>query len=847
MYESQNRIYLLLLYLLLVTVLPMQAKETIRGIVRDSVSAEGLPFASIRIDNGKVTSLTDSRGLFEISIPDGAATINVYCQGYSPKTVGVSKGFLQLYDIALTPESQSLNEVVVERKGYSKRNNPAVEFAKRIKRHAKDTDPKNNDFYSFDRYERVAMGIADFDSSAANAVIRKMPFLTEHVDTSEIDGKPVLNLSVKEKSISSYYRRSPQAKKEILHGIRSNGIDEFVGHDNMQVIFDELLPEVDLYDNDIILFRNSFVSPLSPLAPDFYRFYLVDSAAVIDKDGPNHIVLAFYPHNKSSFGFKGHLYVAAADTAMLVRRAEMEVSDGINLNYVKSLKITQYFDQSDNGSRLKRHDNLYAVLQIMPNTPEVYISRKISMTGHDFDRPENADSIFSIIGRDIAEEGSDIRDDAFWRAACNIDVPKGEERIDELMTRLRSKPLFYWGEKILKILVQGYIPISDKFDYGPVNTTVSYNSLEGLRLRAGGATTASLNPHIFGKGYVAYGFRDRKWKYEAECEYSFNKKKHHPNEFPIHSIKGTHSYDIDRLGAHYLYTSPDNFVLSLSRMPDRRFTYRRLSSLTYTLELNNHLSFKLALESIREEESPYVLFETVGGNRLNHYNENVLSFDIRYSPGETFYQARSFRIPVNYDAPVFELSHRWAPKGVVGSTFGINRTELSVSKDFNLSILGRLRTQFSGGHVWCPSPFPELFIPNANLSYTIQPQSFALMNPMEFINSTYGALHVSWHLRGALFNLIPGFRKLRLREIFSFSGMYGRLAENCNPAVNSELLTLPEGTASVRMSHPYMEVSAGIDNIFTCLRIDYVRRMSYRSVPYIIDRQGLRVALHFTF
>lgn len=844
-----KRIYSLLTVLFLHSLVLAAANIIVHGIVRDSLTLEGLPFASLRIDGGKQTSLTDSRGLFEVSIPDNAKTINVYCQGYKQKAVPLKKTVLNIYDIALTPESQVLDEVVVHKQKYSKRNNPAVEFVNRIKRHSNESDPKNSDYYSFDRYERVSLGMAEFDTTSANTGLRKLPFLIEHVDTSEIDGTPVLNLSVKERASSNYYRHSPEAEKTLVRGIRSNGIDEFAGQENMQAFLDDILREVDLYKNDILLFRNSFVSPLSSLAPDFYRFYLVDSAAVLTPDGPKHLVLAFYPKNKASFGFKGHIYVEAADTSMLVRRAEMEVSDDINLNYIKNLRITQDYDRSPSGLRMKKNDNLIAIMQIAPNTPQIYIARKLSMSGHSFEKPENADIIFSLIGSDIALEGSDSRNESFWSQNRNISMQKGESRVEELMNKLRERPFFFWGEKLLRILVQGYIQTGkiSKFDIGPVNTLASYNSLEGLRLRLGGTTTANLNPHLFGRGYVAYGFRDRKWKYESELEYSFNRKKYHPNEFPIHSIKLRHRYDIDRLGAHYLYTNSDNFVLSLSRLPDNRFTYQRLTSAIYTLELNNHFSIKAGIDIIREEESPFVQFENGFGQRFGHYNERILTLNLRYAPGETFYQSRSQRIPVNGYAPVFEISHRWAPKGFAGSTFGINRTEFGISKNFNLSVLGLLLARLSGGHVWGCTPFPELFIPNANLSYTIQPQSFALMNPMEFMNSSFVSTHINWQLRGALFNLIPGFKKLRLREVFGFSLLYGHLSDKCNPDINKELLVFPQDTAIRQMNRPYMEVSAGIDNIFTILRVDYVWRLSYRNVPYAIDRSGLRVALHFTF
>ena len=77
----------------------------------------------------------------------------------------------------------------------------------------------------------------------------------------------------------------------------------------------------------------------------------------------------------------------------------------------------------------------------------------------------------------------------------------------------------------------------------------------------------------------------------------------HSREFPIHSLRLTHKYDLDHLGSHYLFTNADNFVLSLSRMSNRKDTYRRLTMLEYTLELANNFSVTASLENVRQQES----------------------------------------------------------------------------------------------------------------------------------------------------------------------------------------------------------------------------------------------------
>ncbi len=818
----------------------------IRGIVRDSVTTEGLPYSSVRVDGSSVTAVTDSRGIFELTVPAGSAFITASCQGYAPATVALKTHGLQIYDINLKPQATELAEFVVKKKKYSKRNNPAVDFVNRLRRLGPASDPRRNDWYSYRTYERISLGINNFDTVSTKGLLKRMPNLIEHVDTSEISGEPVLNLSVHETAATTYYRKNPSSEKRITEGVRTAGIDELAEGDNVQTILADLLRDVDLYQGNITLLKNTFVSPLSSLAPDFYRFYLVDSAAVIPGSDKPHVALAFYPRNKASMGFQGHLFVERGDTAMIVRRVEIAVSPEINLNFVKNLRLTQTFDVADDGSRLKTSDRLLLDMQVLPATPELYISRKIEFSNHSFAEPAASDSIFGRLGRDYTDTSAHDRDNGYWADVRTVPMQAGESRADSLMTKLRKNKLFYWGERFLRNMVTGYWATgkNSKFDIGPVNTTASYNSLEGLRLRAGGMTTANLSPRWFARGYAAYGCRDHKWKYSAEVEYSFLDKKIHPREFPVHSIRLRHQYDVDRLGSHYLYTNADNFVLSWTRMSDRRFTYRRSTKLEYTLELNNHFSVVASAEHLRQEASPYLLFTTNAGRQISHYDMTVFGADLRFAPGETFYQARSYRVPVDETVPVFALSHRYAPSALSGQRYGVNRTELSVSKLFMLSFMGALDVKVSGGHVWGATVFPELFIPNANLSYTIQPGSFALMNPMEFINSSYVSWHLSYQARGALFNLIPGVRRLGLREVVGFSGIYGHRSSANDGA---KYLALPSDATTSRMDKPYMEISVGIDNILRFIRLDYVWRLNYLDVPYHIDRRGLRVAMQFTF
>ena len=218
---------------------------------------------------------------------------------------------------------------------------------------------------------------------------------------------------------------------------------------------------------------------------------------------------------------------------------------------------------------------------------------------------------------------------------------------------------------------------------------------------------------------------------------------------------------------------------------------------------------------------------------------------MRYAPNEKFYQTKSNRFPINIDAPIFTLSHKFGFKGVLGSDYNLNHTEFGVQKRFWFSAFGYFDAILKAGKEWNKVPYPLLIIPNANLSYTIQPESYPLMNAMEFINDQYVSWDLTYNANGALFNRIPLIKYMKLREVVSFRGLYGSLSKKNNPMNDDSLFRFPNGS-NVMDDMPYMEVGVGLDNIFTILRLDYVWRLTYRDTPGV-SKSGLRLALHFTF
>ena len=766
------------------------------------------------------------------------------------------------YD-ADTLRGRTLNEVVVHRgkQRYSKRNNPAVDFARRIREARDANDPRRKPLYSYSKYDRMEFGLHDFSvgDTTIGKKAGKFAFLKEYVDTTDASGIPRLPLSIKEKYSDVVYRRSPHSEKLIVRGIRQNGVDEIADLQNVQTMVEDVFREIDLYDDNVNLLQNRFVSPLSAIAPDFYKFYLTDTVSLGDM---RCIVLSFAPRNPATFGFLGRIYVEKGDTSMFVRRVDMGVSPTINLNFIDHIRIIQEYDKAPDGTRQKKLDDFNAVISVIKGTQPLYARRTTRYSGHTFKPAAEMTSYLDRLGDTFDDEQAYERDSVYWIRVTDQkgDTPTGNKRIVQMMARLRQVPLYRYGERFLKLMVVGYVPTGNpsKFDFGPLNTTLSGNSVEGLRLRAGGITTANLSKHFFARGYVAYGTRDQRWKYRGEVEYSFNRKRYHSREFPIHSIRLEHQYDIDQLGQNYMFTNPDNMFLALKRGSNHLITYLRHTTATYQLELANNFSTTVTASSRRMEPGPWVPLLTTAGQSLSHYTQNRASITLRYAPGEKFYQTKSARIPINLDPWVFVLTHTYGPDNRLGNRFGINRTEISIQKRFWFSAFGFADVIVKGAREWGRTAYTNLLSPNANLSYTIQPESFALTDPMEFLGDTGLQWDLTYWANGALFNYIPLLKKLKLREVIAFRGWWSRLSDKNDPmvelsdissgkSIDNPLLLWPDYVLATPMhSRPYMEMSAGIDNLLKCLRVDYVWRLNYRDTPGV-SRSGLRVSLHVTF
>lgn len=165
-----------------------------------------------------------------------------------------------------------------------------------------------------------------------------------------------------------------------------------------------------------------------------------------------------------------------------------------------------------------------------------------------------------------------------------------------------------------------------------------------------------------------------------------------------------------------------------------------------------------------------------------------------------------------------------------------------------------------GGVQWNKVPFPLLITPPANLSYIMEDNTFNLIDNMEFMNDRYGLMIFSWDLNGKILNRIPLIKRLKWREYIGCNVLWGTLTDKNNPflaenANDKELFYFPGNFRNDGSFYynsrvmdpkvPYVELVAGIHNIFKLLHVEYVHRMNY--IRPDTQKWGIRFMLRVTF
>lgn len=879
-----QRFKLYILFLLLGVFASASAQEKITslaGVVVDADTGEPLPFVQLYFIkptsegslNTQYGTTSDLDGNFSLSNPAGYTTVNFQMVGYKTEMYTLRQGQQRKnIKIKLKPDVYNLQDIVVtpkhRKQEYRRKGNPAVELIKNVIAHKDSLTPRTREQYTASTYHRQSFALDNFAPNFNKGFWKEVDFIRKYIDTTGTN--PALTLSIRENLGREFYQKKPHREKESIDKKRFFGLESLMSTQTMEKQLQAIFKDVDINQDNMNILFNRFVSPLSStLAVAYYQYYIMDTIQV---DGVSCIDLAFVPVNSESYSFTGHLYIVN-DSTYKIKKYAINIPPHINLNFVSDYSVAHEYKQLPDGLWVPDRTYTYCKFYLTDRKRTLLARQTKIYTDFDFDSPiakEVYSPFYGLTDSVKPADSTSIREDfQYWDEHRPEPLSFYESSVMDLVDEFKNTPKFNALLMAVDALTSEFVATvpstrwgESKWDFGPIYNTISWNMLEGVRLRVGGTTTANLHPQFFLSTYAAYGFGDKRPKGDLTLMYSFNKKRYHQYEPLRDYLALSLNYDVQEPGQQFSVLERDNLLMSIptSKIVMKNFQYVARGRLLYYKELPIQLTTKLNFDYEYNEAAGAMTYDRITGydtlgiisgtQRIKAYHNYEFGAELRYSPGADFPINRvgvETPFTLEQDAPVISIRHTIGyldDRYAGGQGFFYNATQLTAEKRFWFSSFGHLDARIQTGMVWNKVPFTKLYSPTTSTSIFLGKNAFNLMQPMEFIMDEYVALYATYFFKGWILNRIPGINRLKLRGVISFSGIYGGLTDKNNPYIagNEGLYKFPDSstfdangeyisgyTSSPIGKLPYMEFTAGFENILKFIRIDYVRRITYND------------------
>jgi hypothetical protein len=656
--------------------------------------------------------------------------------------------------------------------------------------------------------------------------MKPVNFIFDRIDSTNPTEKPHLPMFFSESVSDFYYRKDPKTKKEIIKGSKVSGVEDA----SISQFTGEMYQDVNIYDNNIILFGKHFVSPISTNGLLFYKYFLVDSMNI---DGHWCYQVQFKPKRKQELLFVGNMWIA--DSSFAVKRLEMTITEDANLNYVTAFYVIQDYDNVS-GEWMLAKEKVVADFALTKRQMGLYGRKTTSYRNVKVNQCLN-DEFYTRTDNLIVEEGAEKRDSAFWVAARHDTLSRSEQVIYDMVDSVQNLPIYRTWENIMITAYSGY-KIIGPIEFGPWYKTVSGNQIEGLRFRLGGRTSNAFSKWVEFSGYAAYGTKDEEFKYNFGFKSFITKK-------PRQLVGVNYKNDYEILGQSNNAFTSDNLLASIFRRnPLNNMTRVEQYEVWYERDWFTGFNMRLALVNRNmyalNDTAYYNVLPDGAYNYLTSIQTSEVRANFRFAWDEKYVEGVFSRVSMGTRYPVVQVQYVAGLKGVFNSDFTYHRVSINVDDRIRINPIGYTNYILEAGKIFGTVPYPLMILHPGNETYVYDWASFNMMNYYEFASDQYAMATLIHHFDGFFLNKIPLMRKLKWREVASFRMVYGSVSDS-----NRKSLVFPSTLYSLDKG-PYMEAGAGIENIFRFFRVDCFWRLSYLDNPRV-KPVGVRISLQVLF
>ncbi len=826
------------------------------GTVNDATTGEPLPYVNISFQGTTIGTVSDINGKFYLESYEATDTLKISFIGFDPTYYAVKKGQTQTISIALKESSVQLENITISSKKlrYRNKDNPAVSIIKLILRNRDHNRPEALDYFEYDKYEKVEFDLNNItEEFRKKRALKNFQLIFDYVDTSEVNGKTYLPIFLRETSSKVYYRQSPQKSVEYRLAEKMTGFEDYFDSRGVSQLIDKMYQDIDIYDNNVNVLTQKFVSPISNIGPITYKYYIDDTVSI---EGSKYYKVAFQPRNPNDLAFVGNMLVTT-DSAYAVKNISMRITERTNLNYVEDLFIDQEFEKNQFGTYDLIKDKISIDFNLLdPNGLGLFGKRTVSYRNLVYNQPRD-DKTYKSVNNLVISEDATEKGEEYWEEARHMDLSRSEQGVFNMIEEVKELPAFKRFMDLLTFILVGYIDLG-KVEIGPVGSFFSWNEVEGFRGRFGGKTTRRASEKYELAAHVAYGSFDQAWKYSGQVTRYFSHS-------PLHAVRLTYENEIENPGQQLQFANEDNFLLSIRRgVNNKRFYYERAEA-EYMREVGGGVSFIvggkmkdlmpggilsfLPGENVREE---YTTPEEREQQRINVLESNLT---LRFAPNEQYYEGESSRTQIYNKHPIFTVKYDKSYEDFLGTDYGYDKLSFGVFKRTFVPPIGFFDLEIEARKLWGQVPYPLLHIPTANQTYSYMLRAYNLMNYLEFVSDEYVSVQYAHYFNGFFMNKIPVLKRMKLRSIITFKGLLGNLTTLNDPSqeANNNLPDLPaieKNDIITPVTFPldhYIETSIGIGNIINIFRIDLVKRWTQLDRPDVASGYSIRARLKIEF
>jgi hypothetical protein len=548
---------------------------------------------------------------------------------------------------------------------------------------------------------------------------------------------------------------------------------------------------------------------------------LIEIDTIVVRDSVWIYNLAFVPKAKGDLLFNGKATIR--DSSFAITKIELGIDKRSNINFVNDFSLKQGFANNGKGwfkNEESRSTNI--AITKRKKAKSVRIARYLHRNDIQINQPI-ADTI-------LAQENTVFlknyrkQTDSFWLNRRHDTLSTQEGKVYFLLDSLKKTRFYKAMSGIGSFFASGYYK-TKTLEYGNLYQLVTWNDLEGVRLRFNLRNNWRIGKWVNWNVYGAYGIKDKRFKYGATVSVNLPDKKQKKHSITLSFRDDYQRFTLNNGGLSYdfIYMSllRRNAIADLVYLKDARLSYMRewVPNFTTTLNFNYKIYQTIPgrIEFIKTNE--FNIKDTIKNFRVFSPGINIV-----YTPGAKFLQGSERVRFLKGKLPRFNFTYVFSAKKL-GSDFNFHKMELIMDERLP-SPIGHTNIRLIGTKLFGAAPYPLLHIHSGNQSFMYNKERFTNMLETEFIADQQLTLMIEHHFDGFFFNKIPVWRKLGLREVFTTKMAVSSL--DPKKVSFSDLPTELKG-----LNGFYAEIGFGIENILKLLRVDFSWRLTQKNQPDI--------------